>query len=387
MTAKAEGAKSPKPFVFAREDGSHAAEINDFYNDFMGLERSLDAYRWEFQECLEPPSFQYTITERASERIVGHHAVIPTPLVRRGESLSGGRTENTIVHPSVRTKVFYPAMEKRALAEISERLPIIHTIHSKGPRRLRERLGYRSAGRWVVYLPKAGGDYLASLVQRAQKGLSLPLPNALVHLAARVAGASHSAWTGVRAAVPAGAEVAEIGGLAEIADEYAAMWQRARRSYDLTIDRTPEFLDWRISRNPHLDYRIWTVRRGGELAGIVIAHWHRIGSSAALFVDDLIAADYTEEGFDLLVRCLRGLDDTADSIFAMTLAVDTPLHAVLRRRYPMQARLHDRFGPRLFDDMMAYDRTGKTDGDTWFVTGIFTEGMDTSRSETGERIA
>jgi hypothetical protein len=62
----------------------------------------------------------------------------------------------------------------------------------------------------------------------------------------------------------------------------------------------------------------------------------------------------------------------------MTLAIDTPLHRVLRKRFPWQARALDRFGEKLFDELLALDKT-TDEKRPWYVTAIFTEGMDTSR--------
>jgi hypothetical protein len=78
------------------------------------------------------------------------------------------------------------------------------------------------------------------------------------------------------------------------------------------------------------------------------------------------------------LAALGEMDPAAETIVLMTLAVDTPLHRVLRRRMPWQTRALDRFGSKLFDELLALDR----DSDKprpWYVTAIFTEGMDTSR--------
>lgn len=377
--ASAEKKVSPgaaRPFVFARDLGEQAAQINEFYNGFMGLARSMEAYRWEFQRGPGGPAFVWTITEAASGRIVGHHSIIPTPLVRRGRLIEGGRTENTIIDPAVRTKVFYPGMERRALNEALGSLQIIYTIHSHGPGRLRERLGYKPVARWVAYLPRIGAGYLRALLQRARRRLPIVPPPAVSGIVARIVAGAHRAV--VRSRLPVGVAVAEIDDIGAIAGEYAEFWEKARHGYDTTIDRSLAFLRWRVSDNPHLRFRTWTVRQGNDLVAVIIGHRHRMGSSSALYVDDLIVRNYGDDDFAIAVRCLSTLAPEDESVVLMTLAADTPLHRVLRRFFPLQARALDRFGARLFDELLALDRTDDGGG-PWYATAIFTEGMDTSR--------
>lgn len=373
--ANAKPAAAPRAFVFVREQGDRAHEINDFYNRFMNLARPFEAYEWEFQRGPGGPALIWSIVEAAADRIVGHHSIVRTPMVRRGQELTGGRTENTIIEPAVRTKVFYPGMEKRALTEALEELSMIYTIHSKGPGRLRERLGYKPVGRWVVYLPRVGPAYLAALLQRVRDRLPPQVPQGVLDTLARAAAAGCRLFASRK---PTNIEVAELKGIDDIAGEYEAFWNRARDGYDLTIDRSLEFLRWRVSENPHLSFRTWSVRRAGKLIAIIVGHRHAIGAASALYVDDIIAGAYDDDAFDTAVAALSGLAPETESTVLMTLAIDTPLHRVLRKRFPWQARALDRFGEKLFDELLALDTTTK-ETRPWYVTAIFSEGMDTSR--------
>lgn len=370
-------APSPK-FVFARDDGERAAAINDFFNWFTQRSRTMDAYRWEWQGGPAGPAVVWVITDAASGRVVGHHGIVFTPMVYRGEACVAGRTENTIIDPAVRKKLFYPAMEKRALSEALRSVPVMYTIHSNGPGPLRRRFGYEPVGRWTVYLPKVGAGYLRSLLARGRRVLPVPLPDTLLGLAARAASASYRVVD--RLAPRAAAwEVAEVAGVDVVAGEYAAMWAEARQRYDFTIDRSLEFVRWRSTENPNLQFRTWTLRRDGTLQGLILAHRHSIGRAWALYVDDIIVRSYDDESFDRAVASIAHLDPNADTIVVMTLAVDTPLHRALRRRLPLQARCLDRFGAQLFDELLAHDAGQRAGKQPWYVTAAFTEGLDTSR--------
>lgn len=375
--------KQGSAFVLRRDTGERVDEINELYNDFTGRQRNIEAYRWEFYEGPSGPALVWTIDERATGRIIGHHALVPTPLWWGSENIPAGRTENTIVARTHRHKVFYPGMERRALAEAQKTLRVLYTVDARIPGPLRKRFGYKTIGRWVVYLPKIGPQYLRGLLKRAKTKVAPWVPEkALTALAGVLT------WVfavGRRTQTSATAmQIDEIADINGIGDEYVAFWNRARPAYDPTIDRSPAFLRWRFTENPHLTYRTWTVRKQGALRAVVVAHLHRLGRGCALYIDDVIASEYTEPAFDEILGCLDRLDPTVDSIVVMTLAVDTPLHRALCRRFPMQTRLLGRFASRLFGELMALDSAGIVDDRPWYATAIFTEGMDTSQNQRAE---
>jgi hypothetical protein len=349
----------------------------------MNLSRPMEAYVWEFQRGPGGAALIWTIIETATDRVVGHHSIVKTPMLDAGRIRPGGRTENTIIEPAARTKIFYPGMEKRALAEALRDLAIIYTIHSKGPGRLRERLGYKPVGRWVVYLPRVGAASLEALLRRVRGRLPVRLPDAALTATATVIAKIRSFWGHDH--LPADVSLGEIDDIADVAAEYEAFWRRARENYDVTIDRSLEFLRWRVGENPHLTFRTWTLRRRGELLAVIIGHRHRIGEASALYVDDIIVGTYDDASFDVAVAALGQLDGEFESIVVMTVAVDTPLHRVLRKRMPWQARALDRFGEKLFDELLALDRENEQVR-PWYVTAIFTEGMDTSRETAAESV-
>jgi len=299
-------------------------------------------------------------------------------MVRRGQSVVAGRTENTIIDPAVRKKLFYPGMEKRALNEALRALRIMYTIHSKGPGPLRMRFGYQPIGRWVVYLPKVGAASLQALLRRGQKALPVKVPDALLRLMAALT--VRASGSGARAGGgPRPLEVEEVVDIDALGAEYEQLWNAARLQYDLTIDRSLEFLRWRTTENPNLGFRTWALRRGGRLHAVVIGHPYRVGGGATLYIDDLIVGSYEETSFDAVVATLSDLDPQSDTVVLMTLAVDTPLYRVLRKRLRLQTFLLDRFGPKLFDELLALDQDNVAGDRPWYVTPIFTEGLDTSR--------
>ena len=140
--------ENSKPaFVFERDRSERADTINDFYNSFTGRNRKVEDYLWEFYQGPGGPGLVWTITERSTDEIVGHHGIVPTPMICQGEIVSGGRTENTMVAQRIRRKIFYPGMERRALSETLESIRMIYTPHPDGgPAPIRIRFGYKAIG-------------------------------------------------------------------------------------------------------------------------------------------------------------------------------------------------------------------------------------------------
>ncbi len=368
-----------RPFVFVRDRGERADGINALFNRFTGRRRSMREYRWEFYECLPPGAHVWAIVDNASGEVVGHHGIVPTPMVVDGEVCSGGRTENTIIEPVVRKKIFYPGMEKKAFGEAVRDFALLYTVHASGPQgKIRERLGYHAVGRWAVYLPVIGRRYLAVLARRLRDRLAPRLPDVFVSAAAATAA---GLWRlgGLLERAPGDVAYEVVDDLDAFRAEYEAFWQEARRGYDVSIDRSWEFLRWRVFDNPNLQFRLWAIRRDGRLEGVVIGHRHILGEAWALYVDDLIVRTYDEASFATVLRCLPFLEEQADAVVVMTLGNGTPLHRALERRYPLQTFALRRLGGRVFDEVVAYDRDGRCDGKRWYVTALFTEGLDTSR--------
>lgn len=390
MSVPSAGSAAPpvdRPFVFVRDDGGRAAGINALFNRFTGRSRTAAQYHWEFYECPEPGAHVWAIVDTASGEVVGHHGIVPTPLWVGDGVVSAGRTENTIIEASVRPRIFYPGMEKKAFRIALEDFSVLYTVHGSGPQgRIRERLGYRPVGRWNVFLPRVGRAYLSPLLVRLHGRFSPRLPVALAGVGALL-GAGVMALPRLLRRVPRDTQCDEVLDIDGFAAEYGDFWQAARPKYDVTIDRSWDFLRWRVFDNPNLSFRLWAVRRNGRLEAIVIGHRHSLGAAAALYVDDIVVGDYSPAGFAVPLAWLPWLAPESDSVVLMTLDAATPLRAALRRRYPLQSFLLDRLATRVFDEVVAFDRDGRCAERSWYVTPLFTEGLDTSRSDSAPSTA
>jgi len=386
FTSERVGAGAPvtaakRPFEFVRDDGRRASGINALFNRFTARTRTLEQYRWEFYDCPPPGAHVWAIVDAATDEVVGHHGIVATPMLVGGAVFPGGRTENTIIEPAVRKKIFYPGMEKKAFKEALIDFALLYTVHGSGPQgRIRERLGYHPVGRWNVFLPALGSGYFAALLARLRDRLAPSVPDGVVGAVANVVGLLTAAGRRLRRR-PRTSTCTLVSDIDALESEYRALWEEARPAYDVTIDRSWEFLRWRAFANPNLSFSVWTIRVEGRLEALVIGHRHLLGRAAALYVDDIIVRRYDEGAFREVVAWLPFLQPEADATVVMTLDVDTPLRAALGAAHRVQSAVLDRLAARLFDEVVVYDRDGVCAGRRWYVTPIFTEGLDTSRPD------
>ena len=137
-------------------------DLNTLYRQLTGIERSSQQYVWEWFEGYEGRAPSWVIVEKYSNRIAGHHGVIPVPLTYQGQQLRAARTENTMVHPDFRGKFPYHVVEGQLLKQLLQTYDAIFTTAGKGAQlAVRKRLGYFEAGIWHTNRLMSTPGYLA----------------------------------------------------------------------------------------------------------------------------------------------------------------------------------------------------------------------------------
>jgi hypothetical protein len=372
------GQNGPRPpgerkrFVLRRDHGERAEEINSLYASYTNFARSRAAYEWEWRGSPVGPGLIWVIVEEQSDRLVGHHGIVRVPLVRRGETISGGRTENTVVDPAVRTKLFYPGMEKKALSDAIQTCRVLYTVFAWGAHaRVRARLGYKPIGRWRAYLIGAGTRYWESALRKVLRHQSWRLPKPVSRALTLLLAAS---WRLRLRSLEDELVLRELASAEELGPAYDAFWRQACRNYPMTIDRSSRFLRWRFFDNPNLKHRVWLVERASEIWGLVIAHRRDLGGAAVLEIDDLVVGEYSEAGFSQGLALLDELDPSVDAVLMHTLDTETPLLRALNRRFPVQSIVLKKIAPRMWHEFMAFDRDDGILDEAWYVTLAFTSG-------------
>jgi len=326
-----------------------AEGLNALYKKRTGITRSVEAWRWEWREGPLGIAPSYVIVERATGHIAGHHGIVPLPLVFGSRAVKAARTENSMVDPDHSGKFIYPAYEAQLLAEFLKQFDLIFTTAGKGAAGvIRKRLGYIEREHWHTFSPGLPFGHMARKLG-VVGGFVGPIAGALERRA------------------PHGLAIEPTTDIGRV----AKAWSWAKRSQRLTPDRTPEFLDWRISHHPKTRYQLGVVTRNGVDDGAVIWREQASGAGTMLVqVEDLFACeDAVEAVGDALVAFGASFRGRAARILVRTMNDQSPLAEAARRLTPSRALKRGEGSPiwirSRHDDLVAAP---------WTMTQLLTQG-------------
>jgi hypothetical protein len=358
------------------------------YNLVTGKQRRVAEHRWEWWETPAGPGSMWVIEETASGAIVGHHGLIPTPLLVGGQHILAGKTENTMVHPDHRDKVLYFLFERQFVQEAAARFDLLFTTSGYGaPGRIRRKLGYQSVGATTFFLKVTRGAGLQRLALPVTAGFTgSPALNRLAALVVKGASRPAALAFAKRGRPASGITVARLAQLEEILAPTAALWQRTGPVFGITIERSAPYLRWRLGANPNVQYVYFAAWRGRELVGFAAVE--PVSDDQALIVD-IFVEDNRLDIFDTLIGgLLRELDAEGVSTFVFpALAGDNGLAQGLRRNgfYDLGRILQQlyrrarRAQPELLVKVLRPELAAQglyTPGQ-WYYSALFTEGLRT----------
>lgn len=295
------------PSFFLRpKTPADAPALNDLYERLTGKARTLDAWRWQWQEGPGGPAPSHVLVDEATQRVIGHQGVIPVGLQVDGEHVRAARTENTMLDPDYRKQLYWPGYEKQLLAEFERDYDVLFTCAGKGaPAAVRRRMGYKPVASWeTLELASTPAHWatrkLGSVGRTAQVlgGLSLKRP-------------------------PAGWELEQTTDLARI----ETLWRESAAAYPLAAARDAGTLDWRFLRHPFHTYTLFLVRRAGLDEGFV-ATWveQRAGGALRVWIEDVFVRDNAEESYQAAFQLVAWhFRNQPANVRLRTVAVDRPM--------------------------------------------------------------
>ena len=290
--------------------------LNDLYRRITNIDRSDRQFHWEWTGGPYGPSPSWVIVEAASDKVVGHHGVIPVPLWVNGRRILAARTENTMIDPDFAGKFIYHAYEAKLLRELCEAgYEILFTTSGKGAWGvIRRRLGYQQIGRWRTHVIETSFGYRARRLVGPFGAIA-----DIADLAAR------------RSALP-GLTLQASDAFQEAED----IWQRSAPAEGIFPNRERVYLDWRVRDHPYHSHQMAMLARERRNIGYVI--WHQqnsAGRAVDILIDDIFVEGEEEETYrQTLALFVSTWAGKGARITLRTLDTDTPLARAIRQIAP-----------------------------------------------------
>lgn len=273
-------------FIIRETQPEDGAALNALYLRLTGVARTIEQWRWEWFDAPQGPCPSWVIVDAANGRIVGHHGVVPVPLVHGGKRITAARTENTMIDPDVRRRLIYPPIEARLLTTLLQRFDLIFTTSGKGSHGMvRKRLGYRSAGHWQTFTVGMTPAYVV------QRFAGAPLARLAAPLSV-MANRPPQNW-----------RVEETSDVARIAAT-CATWHDA---HAVAPERSADYLGWRLSRHPYHRFRLALLHHRDRPAAFLA--WREsegVNGTKDIHIEDICTAE-SDTGFDAAFRTLIAL--------------------------------------------------------------------------------
>jgi hypothetical protein len=361
--------------------------INRLYRSITGRDRSIEEFAWEWLNTWAGQgsmNLVFDLDREKDDQLIAQYSLIPTPLSVWGRPVLAGKTENCMSHPDLRGTGLYSAHERDCFEKEKERFGFFFTtagqVAGGAVGRVRAKLGYVAFDDWAnytVWLQKSAlrAD-LDSIPARRGSGTKLaPVVSGLLATVLQT-------YARLRRPRLCSYAVAVHGAADAPLEEVAALWERNRRHYGITVDRSESYLRWRVSDDPHVEHEYLTMHGDGGLLGYAVTFvqddtLHVVdvlvdGASSKLFRNLLSALIGRGRGLGLKrIKCLvlrrsvllpRRLSSAG---FVDTSALSP---GALLRKPP----------PRQFFVYIPQDLSGDpavTDNANWYITALVLEGL------------
>jgi N-acetylglutamate synthase-like GNAT family acetyltransferase len=362
--------------TFIRAVHSDAARCNAFHNRIYQTDRPLKGWHWEFSQNIEKGSpLNFILIERA-QKVVGTQAYIQIDMIDKDGLISTGKSEETLVDPSIRGKQMFERLYEY----------LFEVAHLNGVMGL---WGFTPAGK---AFRKVGFDTPASVSQLlkplstnfisrvrppyVQNELSVP-PLRWKILGTLAFGISCLRWplknkTGITLN-----EIFEAPDwVDEISKNFIAQWG------GVSIHRSRKFCDWRFFSNPFAICRFWAVYQDETPVGYVVTTMH----DGILFLVDVILISKAQDGTNekassrLLRNVLMSVEDIAKSSKASGIRTwhgsNHPFALLILKAAKRLGWFHYRRGSEIVlwrNKEAAANRLPK-DPNQYYITRAFTEG-------------
>ncbi len=363
-------------------------QINRLYRSITGRDRSSADFAWEWLDTWAGQgsmNLVFDLDREEGDQLIAQYSLIPTPLSVWGRPTVAGKTENCMSHPDHRGSGMYSAHERECFEEEKKRYSFFFTTRGQvaggAVGKVRMKLGYLAFDNWVNYTLwlRAGTlheELRAILAANGRAG------TALAPVLSGVLAALLQTYSHLRRRASCGYRVAVHGTADAPLEEIAALWERNRECYGISVDRSVPYLRWRINGDPHIEHEYLAMYGDDGLLGYAIYFVQR----DTLHVVDVLVDGKRPALFRHLLAALtrRGRELRVDRIRCLALRRSRLLPRLLRSAgffdtaVLSPAGFIRGFRPRQFFLYIPEELRGDarvSDHANWYITELVLEGL------------
>jgi hypothetical protein len=365
------------------------AQINRLYKSLTGRDRTLEEFAWEWLDTWAGQgsmNLVFDLDREEGDQLVAQYSLIPTPLSVWGRPALAGKTENCMSHPDHRGTGLYSAHERECFEREKERYSFFFTtagtVSAGAVGRVRSKLGYVAFDDWANYAlwlkTSVLREDIASVL--TAKGAKKLAPALSLLLAGAI-----QAYSRVRRVRSCRYRVAVHDPADAPMETIADLWERNRRLYGITVDRSVSYLRWRVNDDPHVRHKYLTMHGDDGLLGYAIAFVQDDDLHVVDVLVDGARADLFGHLFAALARWGRELRLSRVKCLALRRSVLLPSR--LSRAGFIDSSLFTRGGlfkrpaPRQFYLYIPEGLRGEptvTGNADWYITSLVLEGLPRS---------
>jgi len=280
--------------------------ILKIYNLITNRDRTVEQHLWEWQYAFKEPVSSWVILKQATEEIVGHHGLIPFEVNYFGRILSVGRTENTVLHPDYLGSGIYFLHERKFCEEAKTQFDMLLTTVGYGaPGKIRRRLGYKPVGAFICLIRICGILDCYALIRWKLKKIIRPgFISILLSLSISIP-AMFFATLFLPKFFKRDPDLTlmKIDSLDTIVEEFENFLAANKEQLGISINRTINFLQWRIFNNPYINHIMLIARKNDRIVGYVIGSF--IDNNPYMTIVDILVENNDKAIFNTLIDSLK----------------------------------------------------------------------------------
>ena len=267
-------------------------QINRLYQRITGIIRSESEYRWEWINTWKGQGSIWLMFDKdreSKDQLVGQYSLIPTPFSFWGAPFLAGKTENCMCHPDYRSKGIYFTHEKECFQDAKNIFDMFFTttgdVSGGAVGAIRRKLGYTAFDSWSQYVYVLNNDAMNKKIKNFLAIKSRLKPD-IIKQVSKILSKAFVAYFKIFNTRRRCNEINILNKDDVPLDLIEEFWNKNRTAYGITVERSYEYLNWRINKNPYFEYSYLTYMFNGRIAGYIIFYMPKDGH---ISISDIIA--------------------------------------------------------------------------------------------------